>query len=168
MSADVDPTRNENSMKVLIAVDGSESAWDAVHFAAELLAPTDQAIVINVTSAVDPTVVPAGGLAGYAAAGYAIPGALADRSDDEALASSADDPVAHAIADEAAAALQTDSSVVETGGAVDRIVSYAKDAGADLIVVGTRDPSWFDRILTGGSISREVVNRAHCSVLVVR
>lgn len=151
-------------MNVLIAVDGTESAWDAVRFAAGFLSSTDEVAVINVTSALEPAVIPAGGLGAYASTGYAIPAALRDPAGDDERSHG----VAEAMAHDAAAALGTTETVVETGGVVDRICTIAEQSGVDLIVVGTRDPGLFDRIMTGGSISREIVDRAPCSVLVVR
>jgi nucleotide-binding universal stress UspA family protein len=38
--------------------------------------------------------------------------------------------------------------------------------GADLIVVGTREPSMVERSL-GHSVSEQVQRRAHCDVLIV-
>jgi len=155
-------------MNVLIAVDGSESSWDAVRFAADLLSPTDEVVVINVASPVDPAIVPAGELAGYASAGYAIPAALRDTGSAGEHDGGSSGSVAKAIIHDAAAALGATEAVVESGGVVERICSYAETAKTDLVIVGTRDPGLFNRILTGGSISREIVNQAPCSVLVVR
>ena len=47
------------------------------------------------------------------------------------------------------------------------IATYASENGVDLIVIGTRDLGGFKRFLLG-SVSTGVVNRALCSVLVVR
>lgn len=47
------------------------------------------------------------------------------------------------------------------------IVNYAEDAGADLIVVGTRGRSGFKRLLLG-SVASDVVTYGHCPVLVVK
>lgn len=52
------------------------------------------------------------------------------------------------------------------GEAVLEIVDVAESRHADLIVVGTREPGFLDRLL-GGSVSQGVVRRAHCDVLVV-
>lgn len=46
------------------------------------------------------------------------------------------------------------------------IVDVAADRKADLIVVGTRDAGFFERLL-GGSVSQGVARHAHCDVLVV-
>jgi nucleotide-binding universal stress UspA family protein len=52
------------------------------------------------------------------------------------------------------------------GDAADGIVEAAKQRDADLIVVGTRDPGFLDRIL-GGDVSEAVSRRAHRDVLIV-
>jgi nucleotide-binding universal stress UspA family protein len=64
------------------------------------------------------------------------------------------------------AALQGDVAVV-SGSAPEVIVEYAEAVGADLLVVGTHGRSGFKR-LTLGSTAASVVERAPCSVLVVR
>jgi nucleotide-binding universal stress UspA family protein len=46
------------------------------------------------------------------------------------------------------------------------IVSIAEQRQADLIVVGTREPSLIERNL-GHSVSEQVQRRAHCDVLIV-
>ncbi len=53
------------------------------------------------------------------------------------------------------------------GEPADAIVDVAERRGADLIVVGTRDPGAVQRIL-GYSVSQGVLRRARCNVLVVR
>jgi nucleotide-binding universal stress UspA family protein len=47
------------------------------------------------------------------------------------------------------------------------ILEQAKEARADLVVVGSNDKSLVQRILQG-SVSTELVHRADCDVLVVR
>jgi nucleotide-binding universal stress UspA family protein len=46
------------------------------------------------------------------------------------------------------------------------LVDAARDHRADLIVVGTREPGFLDRLL-GGSVSQDVARRAGCDVLIV-
>jgi nucleotide-binding universal stress UspA family protein len=52
------------------------------------------------------------------------------------------------------------------GDAAGGIVEAAKQHSADLIVVGTREPGFLDRIL-GGDVSEAVSRRAHQDVLIV-
>ena len=52
------------------------------------------------------------------------------------------------------------------GDPASEIVDVAEQRDADLIVVGTREPSLLDRLLEG-SVSRGVARRARCDVLIV-
>jgi nucleotide-binding universal stress UspA family protein len=52
------------------------------------------------------------------------------------------------------------------GAPATEIVEIAAERNADLIVVGTRDPGFLER-LVGGSVSQGVARRAGCDVLVV-
>ena len=52
------------------------------------------------------------------------------------------------------------------GEPVAEIVDVAEQYRADLIVVGTREPGFLERVL-GGSVSQGVARRAQCDVLVV-
>ncbi len=58
-------------------------------------------------------------------------------------------------------------SVIVSGSATDVIVRYAESVAAELVVVGTHGRSGF-KLLTLGSTAAWVVDRAPCSVLVVR
>jgi nucleotide-binding universal stress UspA family protein len=53
-----------------------------------------------------------------------------------------------------------------TGTADDAIIEVADERGADLIVVGTREPGFLSRLFEG-SVSRDLAKRAHCDVLIV-
>lgn len=82
-----------------------------------------------------------------------------------------DPPEAHAQAlAEARAYLDSRGVAADYQAAVgepgDAIVEVAETRGADLIVVGTREPNIVMRLL-GQSVSEAVARRAHCDVLIV-
>ena len=52
------------------------------------------------------------------------------------------------------------------GDAAEAIVELAEQRNADLIVVGTREPGFLERLL-GHSVSGSVQRHAHCDVLIV-
>jgi nucleotide-binding universal stress UspA family protein len=56
--------------------------------------------------------------------------------------------------------------VSTVGDAAEGIIEVAKKHEADLIVVGTREPGFLDRVLTG-DVSGAVSRRAHRDVLIV-
>jgi nucleotide-binding universal stress UspA family protein len=56
--------------------------------------------------------------------------------------------------------------VLGMGDPAEAIVELSEQRGADLIVVGTREPGFFERLL-GHSVSDSVQRRASCDVLIV-
>ncbi len=82
-----------------------------------------------------------------------------------------DPPEEHAaLLDKATAQLADHGVSVEAqlgiGDPAEAIVQLAEQRGADLIVVGTREPSFFERVL-GQSVSAAVQRHARCDVLIV-
>lgn len=75
--------------------------------------------------------------------------------------------VAAASADELSAAGLVAEGVAPVGDPAPEIVRAAEAFHADLIVMGTRGQTGFERLLLG-SVARKVLERAHCSVLVIR
>ena len=57
-------------------------------------------------------------------------------------------------------------SVLGLGDAAEAIIELSEQRGADLIVVGTREPGFFERLM-GHSVSESVQRHAHCDVLIV-
>jgi nucleotide-binding universal stress UspA family protein len=151
------------AMKALIALDESEASWDAARFAAELLRAEDHVVVATVVDAgIGGGVVAAGGLTG-------LPASLPVTDDRSRL-----DRQARAVDDlrrrlqPAAARARADDVLVEFDGDVaTRISELATELDVDLIIVGTRDRSVISRLF-GGSVSRDLVAKSPCPVLVVR
>jgi nucleotide-binding universal stress UspA family protein len=57
-------------------------------------------------------------------------------------------------------------TVLGVGDPAEAIVQLAEERGADLVVVGTREPGFFERVL-GHSVSASVTRHARCDVLIV-
>ena len=132
-------------MKILVGYDGSEHSRRALEVAAELAKNGDPVTVV----------------------------AVADVGMMSAKASPDIGKATHRkrVLDEASELLTERGVTAETipaeGHPGDAIVEEAKNAGADLIVVGTRGLSTTQRIVLG-SVSTKVVHDAPCNVLVVR
>lgn len=59
------------------------------------------------------------------------------------------------------------SHVLLQGDPASEIVRYVRDAGIDLVVMGTHGRTGVERLLLG-SVAEKVLRDAHCSVLVVK
>lgn len=57
-------------------------------------------------------------------------------------------------------------TVRATGDPAEAIVALAEERSADLVVVGTREPGFWERVL-GHSVSAAVQRHARCDVLIV-
>jgi nucleotide-binding universal stress UspA family protein len=145
--------------RIVVGYDGSDEAHRALDRAAELAQKfTAELIVVSVETLVD-----------------ALPLGEAVAMPMAPLAGPAIDPeLEHErwerIGAEARRILETRGLKPEIvnpiGDAADEIVRVADERDADLIVVGTHEPGFLERLL-GGSVSQGVARRAHCDVMIV-
>jgi nucleotide-binding universal stress UspA family protein len=146
---------------IVLGYDGTLSAERALTRAVQLASAFDaKVIVTDVVPVEHPASVPPGafGLAPYHAVtpverGVRLEEALWQQHRAQVEAFLAQSGVAHEFAG-------------AIGEPVREIIDTAEQRAADLIVVGTREPGFLERIL-GGSVSQGVARRAHCDVLVV-
>jgi len=133
---------------IVVGYDGTESAKRALERAAQLSKAFSAGVIVT---SVAPLLV---------GAGYGISGFDPVDPPEEHLAQLAE-------AEELLAEVGVAADVRLTAGVPpDEIVEVAEKHDADLIVVGTRDLGFFERVLRG-SVSDGVVHRAHCDVLIV-
>ena len=141
-------------MKMLIAIDGSEPALNAVRFAVNFvgkLSEPSSVTLINVQD--DAAVHYAGRFVGQHGAGDY----LRDQSESELAP-------ARALLD--AAGIQHDSQV-RTGHIASAIVAAAQEANVDVIVLGSKGRSSLRDMLIG-SVAKRVMELAKGPVLLVR
>jgi nucleotide-binding universal stress UspA family protein len=145
--------------RIVVGYDGTEAAKRALDRAAELARAFESEVVVATVTA----------LADLVPVGETVAMPLAP------IAAPVVDPEVEAerwqeIADEARSRLGDKGISAEIvkpiGEAADEIVRVAEERGADLIVVGTHEPGFLERLL-GGSVSQGVARRAHCDVLIV-
>lgn len=143
-------------MKILIAVSGSnDGSADPVAVAASIPWPDGTAFrLLTIVENVHPPVV------------QLLEGAR-DVSDVQHTAGNvAANTVASAVAQLQSLGFHADGASPQ-GDPKSMIADYAKEWGADLIVVGSCDKSRLEAFFIG-SVSRSVVEHASCSVLVAR
>lgn len=142
-------------MRILLAYDGSVGAAQAIALAAGVDWPAGSSL--RVVSVVEPAVL------------QLMPWTMGATAP-QALAS---DALAYVQADQTAVVgrLSTPDRVVDAVLARDRpasgLVDQAREFAADLIIVGSRGHGPITSLLLG-SVSSEVVDHAHCPVLVAR
>jgi nucleotide-binding universal stress UspA family protein len=143
---------------IVVGYDSSEPSKRALERAAELAEAFGAKLIV--TSVAEPVAVPGDALVPGDAIGLAAPAILPlpDRAE------------ATRELEEARKALEhrnVEAEYVATvGDAAGGIVETADKHDADLIVVGTREPGFLDRIV-GGDVSEAVSRRAHRDVLIV-
>jgi nucleotide-binding universal stress UspA family protein len=144
---------------VVLCVDGSEASIGAAATGLARLAPAARTFVVTVVDAGDPTLVT--GVSG-AAGGTMTPEQLVELEDLRTREG-------EVLLQEAAAALDLAEAErhVLMGHPGTELELFARDAGATVLVVGSRGRGGLKRALLG-SVSDHLVRRAPCPVLVVR
>jgi nucleotide-binding universal stress UspA family protein len=140
----------------VLCTDGSELANRAIAAGLSLLRPGPRAVVVTVVELADPTLVTGAGMAG---------GTMSPEQFDELEGRLASE--GEAIVNEAAAELgSTDVEVrVLRGEPKSVLCEFAREIGADALVIGSRGRGGVKRALLG-SVSDFVVRNAPCPVVV--
>ena len=141
-------------MKILVAIDGSGFSRLAVQQAADLAeAKGAEILLLTVSSVIN--------MGSYAAVAYVPESTWEVPTKSQALE----------ILEEAEALLLerglTARTLHRVGGISDTILDVAEHEGVDLIVVGSHGRTGLTRFLLG-SVSSQIANHAHCSVLVAK
>lgn len=142
-------------MRVIVAVDGSAAATDAVSLVDSIAWPSDT--VFRVISVIEPTLSMTG--PSYRAADLAP-------QIDEAITAFTHDTL-QGVVDRLRSSGRAVAGEVLRGRAASVIIDDARDFHADLVVVGSRGHGTIASLLLG-SVSSEVVDHAPCPVLVAR
>jgi nucleotide-binding universal stress UspA family protein len=145
---------------IVVGYDGSEPAVRALERAAQLAhALRSRVIAVTVTEPI------AAYGAAAAAPGYAAPVGPALEEVHEAQEARAERLLAEARTRLRGRGIEA-QTVSALGAPAAAIVQEAEEHDADLIVVGTREPGFFERLYRG-SVSQGVARKARCDVLVV-
>ena len=147
------------SMKIMVATDGSEAAINAARRSMDLLRPHAQVVVVMVIPEYEDPMDDAGGIEG--------PGVSPKQADKDWKRSTA---TGQSALDRTAAVLGPDVEVrlvpddESTGAAVGRV---AHEIDADVLVIGSSGKNWLRRHF-GGSVSDYVAHHAPCPVMLIR
>ena len=133
---------------IVLGFDGTDASARALERAGDIAAAFGSSVVVTSVSGTMGGAVHAGG--------------SADPTDPPEAHESLLDDATKALSDRGIQA----ESVLALGHPGDAIVELADERSADLIVVGTREPGFFERRL-GHSVSGSVQRHAHCDVLIV-
>lgn len=149
---------------ILLAIDGSKHSAAPIHAAAELAKAFHSEVVVVHARQVVPSPVPVG----ITPIGIVISGAADEMAAvAQDLEAAARRVVDHVLAEVANRDVKARGEVVSGRSTAKSILDAAQDCGADLIVIGSRGLSDLSGLLLG-SVAHQVVQHAHCPVLVVR
>jgi nucleotide-binding universal stress UspA family protein len=147
------------SIKIIIATDGSEVAIEAARRSMDLLRPHSEVSVVMVIPEYEDPMEDAGGIEG--------PVITPEQADKEWKSSTA---AGQSALDRTATVLGPDVEVhlvpddESTGAAVVRV---AHEMNADVLVIGSSGKNWLSRHF-GGSVSDYVTHHAPCPVMLIR
>ena len=151
------PRRSDDRpMKILIAIDGSDSSKAALE--SVIARPWPPHTQVNVLHVVEPPSLLMGREMGGIDPEFEMVW--------NALREQAKDLVAKAADKLRAAKFNASSQLVE-GDPKSQIIDIANEWGADMIVLGSHGHKGLSRFLIG-SVSQDVVRHAHCSVEIIR
>ena len=143
-------------LKVLIPVDGSSSSRNSVEKAMSTGVLRDAQVhimtVISPTYAA-PTRNP------YMAAEMVTELADANKKYAETVLAEAKQAISPVV--------EVTSAVIREGNPAEEILKYAEEIGSNLVVMGNRGLSTFNKVLLG-SVSQKVLTHSCCSVLIVK
>jgi nucleotide-binding universal stress UspA family protein len=145
---------------ILAGYDGTRSAERALTRVSELAKAFDSNVIVVSVAAPEP--LPAAGAFGLTPYYYPPTSEEPGMRADEALWQQHRERVRRFFA----GAEITVEFAGTIGQPAEEIIELAVRQHADLIVVGTREPGFVERLLAG-SVSQDVARRAHCDVLIV-
>ena len=144
---------------IVLGYDGTLPAQRALERASQLAQAFQSSVVVTDVAAPEPLEAMPGA---FGLAPYSVYAPERGVRRDEALWQAHRERVESFLADAGVAY----EFVGVVGEPVAAIVEVAEQRDADLIVVGTRELGFLERLL-GGSVSQGVARRAHCDVLIV-
>jgi nucleotide-binding universal stress UspA family protein len=147
------------SLRIIMATDGSEAAIDAARRSMDLLRPHGHVVVVTVIPEHEDPMEDAGGIEGPV-----LTEKEADKDWKKATAAgqSALDRTAAVLGPDVEVHLIPDDE--STGAAVVRV---ANEMHADVLVIGSSGKNWLSRHI-GGSVSDYVAHHAPCPVMLIR
>lgn len=145
-------------MKVVLATDGSEPALVAAHEAIGLLRPGAEVIVVAVVPDREDPMETAGGIEG--------PLLTEEQADADAATALAEGEEAVERTAEAAPGPTRTEVVPSHARTEEALADIVAREGADLLVIGSAQPGWLQRLFGGSTVDR-IVHHATCPVLVI-
>ena len=156
---------NKVFTKILVPVDGSKYAQDAVEYAVKIAKLTRAKIIALHVMHLPTYAYAYSGGQGVSPVAIPTPLPVEVSENEKVAAKKIVDDIAKMV-EEAGVAVET--KIVERHPSVpDAIIQFASEADVDLIVMGTKGKTGIKRFLLG-SVTESVVHHAHCPVLVVR